>query len=47
MRHGIFQMRGYPKIVPMVKQAQDDTVAERLWQVSEGLTDVHYDLPVG
>ena len=43
--NGIFQMRGYPKIVPMVEQARDDTVAARLWQVSEELTDVHYHLP--
>jgi len=42
--HGILQMRGYPKKVSMVKQAQDDAVAERLWQVSEELTSVRFDL---
>jgi len=42
---GLSQMRGYPTRVPMVKQALDDTVAARLWQVSEELTGVRFDLP--
>jgi NAD(P)-dependent dehydrogenase (short-subunit alcohol dehydrogenase family) len=42
---GLSQMRGYPTRVPMVKQAMDDSVAARLWQVSEELTGVRYDLP--
>ena len=42
---GFMQMRGYPKRVPMTKLAQDDGVASRLWEVSEALTGVHYNLP--
>jgi NAD(P)-dependent dehydrogenase (short-subunit alcohol dehydrogenase family) len=42
---GFLQMRGYPKRVPMVKRAQDAGVAKRLWEISENLTGVRYDLP--
>jgi len=42
---GLSQVRGYPTRVPMVKQALDDAVAARLWQVSEELTGVRFDLP--
>jgi NAD(P)-dependent dehydrogenase (short-subunit alcohol dehydrogenase family) len=42
---GFLQMRGYPRRVPMVKQAQDAGDAARLWELSEKLTDVHFDLP--
>ncbi len=41
--HGFLQMRGYPVRVDMVKQAQDDVAARRLWEISEGLTGVHFD----
>lgn len=42
---GFMQMRGYPVRIDMVKQAKDDGVAGRLWEVSEGLTGVRYQLP--
>lgn len=42
---GFLQMRGYPRRVDMVKQAQNSGDAARLWEVSEDLTGVHYDLP--
>jgi NAD(P)-dependent dehydrogenase (short-subunit alcohol dehydrogenase family) len=42
--HGFFQMRGYPKRVQMAKRARNDEDAARLWQVSEDLTGVRYDL---
>jgi hypothetical protein len=42
---GFFQMRGHPKRVDMVKQARKAGDAARLWEISEKLTGVHYDLP--
>ncbi|HTP27743.1 MAG TPA: oxidoreductase [Anaeromyxobacteraceae bacterium] len=42
---GLFQMRGYPKPVPMLERAMNDDAAARLWRVSEELTGVHYGLP--
>jgi NAD(P)-dependent dehydrogenase (short-subunit alcohol dehydrogenase family) len=39
---GLLQIRGYPKQIKMAKKALDDDVAERLWDVSEELTGVHY-----
>lgn len=42
---GFLQMRGYPVRIDMVKQARDAAVARRLWEVSEELTGVHYELP--
>jgi NAD(P)-dependent dehydrogenase (short-subunit alcohol dehydrogenase family) len=43
--NGFLQMRGYPKRIDMVKQARKDGDAERLWEISEDLTGVRYDLP--
>ena len=43
---GFLQMRGYPKRIDMVKQAQDAGDAARLWEISEELTGVHYNLSV-
>ncbi|KAA3605550.1 MAG: SDR family NAD(P)-dependent oxidoreductase [Planctomycetota bacterium] len=40
---GLFQMRGYPKRVSMVKRAKIEEDAARLWQISEELTGVHFD----
>jgi NAD(P)-dependent dehydrogenase (short-subunit alcohol dehydrogenase family) len=40
--HGMMQMRGYPIRVPMVKQANDENAAKRLWDISEELTGVQY-----
>lgn len=39
---GFLEMRGYPKKVASSKRAQDDAVAQRLWDVSEALTGVQY-----
>jgi NAD(P)-dependent dehydrogenase (short-subunit alcohol dehydrogenase family) len=44
---GFLQMRGYPRKINMVKRAQDAGDAARLWQVSEELTGVRFDLPAG
>ncbi len=41
--HGFLQMRGYPRRIEMVKQAQDPGDAARLWEISEELTGVRYD----
>ena len=39
------ELRGSPKRVGRSAAAQDDAVARRLWDVSESLTGVSYDLP--
>ncbi len=39
---GWMEVRGYPVVVPMVKNAHDEAAAERLWNVSEELTGVRY-----
>lgn len=39
------QMRGYPAEVRAEAQAYDESLAARLWDVSEELTGVHYELP--
>jgi NAD(P)-dependent dehydrogenase (short-subunit alcohol dehydrogenase family) len=36
------QMRGYPKLVRGNRRSRDESVAARLWSVSEQLTDVRY-----
>jgi NAD(P)-dependent dehydrogenase (short-subunit alcohol dehydrogenase family) len=41
---GLFEIRGHPKIVRAIGAAYDTDVAARLWDVSEGLTGVHFDL---
>ena len=41
---GFLQMRGHPKRVEMVKQARDPHDAARLWEISEKLTGVRYEL---
>lgn len=42
---GFLQMRGFPKQVEMVKRAKSAEDAARLWEVSEELTGVRFDLP--
>ena len=37
------EMRGHPKKVDTSAAAKDDDLADRLWQVSEEMTAVHYD----
>ena len=44
---GIAEQRGHPKPVPPRGQARDEAVAARLWEVSEQLTDVRYELAAG
>ena len=40
---GRFEMRGRPGPVRLPKAAADSDLRERLWQVSEELTGVHYE----
>ncbi len=42
--HGMGQMRGYPVVVDMVKEARKPEDARRLWELSEELTGVAFDL---
>ena len=42
--HGITGMRGYPVPVRSNDASRDEAVARELWEVSEELTGVHYDL---
>ena len=39
---GFGEQRGHPKLVGMTPSARDDAAADRLWNVSEELTGVHY-----
>ncbi len=41
---GFLQMRGYPKRIDMVKRAHATGDAARLWEISEELTGVRFDL---
>jgi NAD(P)-dependent dehydrogenase (short-subunit alcohol dehydrogenase family) len=43
---GFMNMRGSPEIQEPSERARDEDAARRLWQVSEDLTGVSYDLPV-
>jgi len=42
---GFNEMRGYPTRVESNEASHDEAVAQRLWQVSEELTGVQYNLP--
>jgi NAD(P)-dependent dehydrogenase (short-subunit alcohol dehydrogenase family) len=42
---GFNEMRGYPTVVRARPPAYDEDVASRLWQVSEQLTGVRFDIP--
>ncbi len=42
--HGFREMRGFPVEVRAEQQAYDESLAAKLWQVSEQLTAVRYDL---
>ncbi|GAA1662905.1 oxidoreductase [Fodinicola feengrottensis] len=44
--NGIGESRGYPKVVQPVESAKDLETARRLWDVSEELSGVRFDLPV-
>ena len=39
----MMEQKGPPKLVRVPRQAEDDEVAGRLWEVSEKLTGVTYD----
>ena len=41
---GFMEQRGAPKLVGRTDAAKDADVARRLWEVSEGLTGVHFTL---
>jgi hypothetical protein len=45
--NGFLQMRGHPKRIDMVKRAYDADDAAQLWDISEDLTGVRYNLPAG
>jgi NAD(P)-dependent dehydrogenase (short-subunit alcohol dehydrogenase family) len=40
----LLELRGAPTTVGRTARARDETAARRLWEVSEELTKVHYDL---
>ena len=43
---GFHEQRGHPELVtPHNREAYDEDIARRLWEVSEELTGVSYDLP--
>ena len=41
---GIGEMRGHPKLVGCSDAARDEKTAQRLWEVSEQLTGVGFEL---
>ena len=41
---GFQQLRGYPGLVGSTKASKDEAVAARLWDVSESLTGIQYEL---
>jgi hypothetical protein len=41
---GFLELTGYPKRVQSNARSRDEKVAARLWEVSESLTGVRYDL---
>jgi hypothetical protein len=41
---GFMEMKGHPHKVKTSKRAQDHTIAARLWDVSEQLTGVRYQI---
>ncbi len=42
---GPAEQRGYPRLAEQSSRAKDPDMAARLWELSEELTGVHYDLP--
>jgi hypothetical protein len=41
---GFLEQRGNPKLVGSSSAARNEQTAHRLWEVSEDLTGVHYEL---
>jgi NAD(P)-dependent dehydrogenase (short-subunit alcohol dehydrogenase family) len=44
---GLAEQRGHPQAVAPNRAARDEEVARRLWEVSEEMTGVHYELGAG
>ena len=44
---GIAEQRGHPKVAAISSTAQDEDLARRLWEESEELTGVRFELPAG
>jgi NAD(P)-dependent dehydrogenase (short-subunit alcohol dehydrogenase family) len=44
---GLAEQRGHPKPVSPNRAARDEAVARRLWEVSEQMTGVRFELPAG
>jgi NAD(P)-dependent dehydrogenase (short-subunit alcohol dehydrogenase family) len=44
---GLFEQRGHPKPVSPNRAARDEDVARRLWEVSEQMTGVRFEVSVG
>jgi hypothetical protein len=42
--HGFMEMRGYPVPVGTTEEAKDQAVARRLWEISEELTGVRFEV---
>jgi NAD(P)-dependent dehydrogenase (short-subunit alcohol dehydrogenase family) len=42
---GVGELRGHPRVVSPTRAARDEVVAARLWEVSEQLTGVSFELP--
>ena len=40
---GLFELRGYPKLVTSTKRSHDRDAQRRLWAISEELTGVGYE----
>jgi NAD(P)-dependent dehydrogenase (short-subunit alcohol dehydrogenase family) len=43
----LFESRGHPTVVRPAREAEDTATARRLWEVSEQLTGVRFDVPAG
>ena len=44
---GVLEMKGYPTVVPVPKRAQDGADARQLWEESERLTGVRFEVLTG
>ncbi|MEX2237401.1 MAG: oxidoreductase [Dehalococcoidia bacterium] len=44
---GLFEQRGYPAVVSSTAASRDEEMARRLWEVSEELTGVRFDVSAG
>jgi hypothetical protein len=44
---GLLEQRGHPKLVSPSRAARDSDVARRLWEVSEEMTGVRFEVSAG